>query len=282
MAVFGIYLVGWFAYLFSASSSGQIPEEVLIQAIDSLTFAMGGFLIYVTVRYGKTSTNSYMNAICTLAIVLAVMGLIRYFHGDGQAVATLGNTNFLAAFLAISVPCFFRKKWWMLLPLIIGTLFIAHTSTAIVAVLIGTGFYLWGWKGAALSLIPGIAYFALFKAPLSLLERISFWTDGLQKLSHSCNTMLFGVGPGIYWQAGNMLHSAYAYLFWNFGIFGLWLALFYILRSFLNISVDRRIFASFLIVLADGVGNHLFHTAPTAMLAITIFALNDRTLPSEV
>jgi hypothetical protein len=280
LIVLGGYLACWFAYLYSAAFLGLIPAEVINQATDSLLFIMAGLSIYILVRNGSVEISHYQNGICLLSSIMAGLGLIQFFFGKGEfsvAHATLGNPNFLAAFLAISAPFFFRRKWCVFLPLILGALIATKTATAIAALLIGAGFYLWGWKGSVLAVFPGAAYFALWKNPASLIERLAFWTDALQKISHSWHTLLFGVGPGIYWQAGNMLHSEYAYLVFNLGIVGLILAFIYILQSCSHFT-DRRLFASIIVILVDGAGNHLMHTAPTAMLAIIIFALNDRKL----
>jgi hypothetical protein len=273
---FGAFLAAWFAYFYSSYFTGKIVfDETIIQAIDSLIFFMAGLIIYIVVKFGRTENKSYCNVICTIAIILSIMGLIQYFYGHQPARATLGNQNFLAAFLAVSTILFFRKKWWMFLPLIIGVLILTHTSTAIAAVCVGIGFFVWGWAGAALSIIPGIIYFLLFKTPDSLIARIEYWTDAISKISTHWYTFVFGVGPGVYWQPGNMLHSEYAYLLWNFGIIGFCIAVAYIIRKFSTIK-DRMLLSVFVVILFDSIGNHLMHTAATAMPAIVIMALMDR------
>ncbi|PKN20893.1 MAG: hypothetical protein CVU71_03690 [Deltaproteobacteria bacterium HGW-Deltaproteobacteria-6] len=273
---FGAFLAAWFAYFYSAFSVGKIVfDETIIQAIDSLIFFMVGLVVYIVVKFGRTENKSYYNAICTISIILSIMGLIQYFYGHQMARATLGNQNFLAAFLAVSTILFFRKKWWMFLPLIIGVLFLTHTSTAIAAICVGVGFYVWGWIGAAVSINFGMVYFMLFKTPDSLIARIEYWTDAFNKVSAHWYTFVFGVGPGVYWQPGNMLHSEYAYLLWNFGIIGLLIVVAYIVRTFLTIK-DRMLLSVFVVILIDSIGNHLMHTAATAMPAIIIIALMDR------
>ena len=275
LSAIGLYLAVWYTWIFAASTRGLIPDEAIIQSLDSMTFIMAGLLVYVSVRLGSAGAESYKNAICVLSCILAAIGAVQYFYGNKIAFATLGNPNFLAAFLAISMPFFYRKKWWMAIPLIAATLLMTHTSMAIGACLIGTGLYFFGWKGALAGVVPGIAYFALFKTPASFLDRWNYWTDAIQKISNSWQTVLFGVGPGIYWQPGNQLHSEYVYLLFNLGLVGIVLAGAYIYNT-IKIIPDRQIFASFSIILIDGFGNHLFHTAPTAMLAIIIFALMNR------
>jgi hypothetical protein len=206
------------------------------------------------------------------------MGLVQVFIGKGSPVATLGNQNFFAAFIAISVVFFMRKRWWVFLPVVGLALACARTSTAIAAAFISCAFYFWGWKGAGLSIIPAILYYLLFKIPvhtLSLGTRLDYWMDALTKISNSWHTLLFGVGPGVYWQYGNELHSEPVSLLFNLGIIGLVIMAAYIITSFRRLC-DRRLQAAFLAIIVDSFGNHPMHTAPTALLAIIIMGLVNR------
>jgi hypothetical protein len=289
---FGIYSACWFAYIQIAESQKWMPDDSMVQSVDVLTLIMSGYVLYIIIKFGRASKVFWMNVICVLSIILSCIGILQYFK-VAVATATLICTNYLAAFLAITTIFFFRGfslrfykiwkikipysplGWWLFIPLVGFALYLTHTSTAIAAFCISLGFYAWGWKGAGLAIIPGVAYWLIFKMPDSLLERISFWTDAVQKLSGHWEKLVFGTGPSILWQTDNMLHSEYFYLLWNFGLIGLIIAAFYIIRSCRKVT-NRVLFASFLAVLVDGIGNHLLHTAPTAMLAIIIFALNDR------
>lgn len=272
VAAFGAYCALWFAYIQFSASMGFIPREAIIQAVDTMQLIMAGIVWYLFVRGSKVSPDLYMDGICVLSVILSIIALIQVLMG-GVPTATLANQNFLAAFLAISTVFFFRGRWQWALPLIIMVLYLCKTSTAVLAICVGIGFYFYGWKGTAAAIIPAGLYFLIIKTPTSLHERIGFWADAFNKVSTSWQTLIFGVGPGIYWQPGNMLHSEYVYLLFNFGIIGLVLALLYILGASKR---NRFIYSAFLVCLVDGIGNHLLHTAPTAMLATTIFALNDR------
>jgi len=278
IAAFGLYASVWFAYIYAAAFLGIIPDEAVMQSIDTLVFIAAGLAVYSIVKNGKTSARKYMNAICLLSIILSIIGLIQYFYGQQAARATLGNQNFLAAFLAISSPLFLRKKWWVALPVIALAIHTAHTSTAIIALFVGLGFYFWKLRGAVIATIPGLLYYAIIdNHSLLQSERYSFWLDAVNKISNQWNTIIFGVGPGIYWQPGNMLHSEYVYLVFNFGIIGLLLAAAFICKTFAVVRVpNRHLLAAFVIIVVDCIGNHLFHTAPTAMLAIVIIALMGR------
>ncbi len=273
-ATLGVYIAAWLLYLQIGAAQGWLFPEVFAQAVDSLTWVLIGYAIYVVVRHGRTDPDTYLNALCGLAVVLAALGLLTYYF-LGAAVATLGNQNFLAAFLAIAGLGCYRRNWWVLLAPIVWCLLITNTSTAIAAFLIGSGYLFFRWWGVLPAALLGVGYFLLFKAPSSLTDRVGYWTDAFWKISGSWHTVVFGVGPGIYWTWGNMLHSEYAYIAWNLGLVGLALAAVYVYLSFREIN-KSIFFAMFLAVLVDGFSNHLLHTAPTAMLAVIILALKDR------
>lgn len=278
LTAFGLYLSCWFAFILSAASFEIIPPEIIGQAVDSITLILAGMGLYLLVRNSKGGITHYSNWICALVLILVAMGFIQIFVGHGSPVATLGNQNFFAAFIAISVVFFIRRRWWVFLPVIGLALACARTSTAIAAAFISCAFYFWGWKGAGLSIIPAVAYYVLFKIPvhsLSLGARLEYWTDALGKVSGSWQTLLFGVGPGVYWQFQNELHSEPVYLIFNLGIIGLIIMAAYIFRSFTQCN-DRRLQAALLAVVVDSFGNHVMHTAPTALLVIIILGLIDR------
>lgn len=276
LSIFCIYMACWFGFLLCCGFRGLISGEILFQALDTATFIMAGMAFYIMVRRGTGLAKVYMNGICILCLILSAAAFIQYFFGHGHPGSTLGNRNFYAAFIAISIPFFFRSRWVWFVPVICLGLTIAKTSTAIAAAFVSVSFYLWGWKGVGLSVIPSVLYFILFKTPESLIERWFYWTDALTKMCGSWKTVLFGVGPGVYWRFGNELHSEPVYLLFNLGIIGLLLIAVYIFKSFYK-QRNRVLQAALLAVVVDSFGNHLMHTAPTALLVITILALNGRT-----
>lgn len=279
LSVLGVYLSCWFAYLMWAGFYGAIPAEILFQSLDAMTFIFAGTGVYMLVRRGPTPAERYMNWICTLTVIFCTLALVQMTLFKMDSVATLGNRNFLAAWLAISFPLFFRRKWMRFIPLIAICLVCAKTSSAIAAALMATAFYLWGWKGAGLAVIPAIAYYLVFKLSVhnvSLGARLEYWTDALSKIANSWHTLLFGVGPGVYWRWGNEFHSEPVYILFNLGIVGLVIIAAYIFRSFRR-PCDRRLQAAILAAVVDSFGNHVMHVALTALLIIVIFALKDRT-----
>jgi hypothetical protein len=278
LSLFGIYVACWFAYLLGCGFLGLIPAEILVQALDGSMFIIAGMSLYILTTKSTGRTETVMNGICALSLILSATAFIQYFIGHGDPGATLVCRNVYAAFMAISLPLFFRKGWYKFIPVIVLGLIIAKTSTAIAAALIASAFFVWGWKGAGIAIIPAIAYYLAFKLPvhhLSLGARLDYWTDALGKVSGSWQTLLFGVGPGVYWQFQNELHSEPVYLLFNLGIVGLIIVAAYIFRSFTR-STDRRLQSALLAVVVDSFGNHVMHTAPTALLVIIILGLIDR------
>jgi len=269
VGVMGAFIGAWFIALdFKGITNAQV-----------LLWIIAGMAAYVATRLGEAEKKVYLDGICIIATLLSAFGLIIY-QVQGISVATLGNQNFLGAFLAISAFACFRRKRWYWLFLILPALWLCKSSTPIAAFCAGLGFYLWRWKGLALAVIPGAAYFFLVDGGWNIVngtDRFDFWLDAIEKIGGSWSTMLFGVGPGIYWQIGDALHSEYVYTLWYLGVLGIVLLTLYIVRSFIR-GKDRLLSAALIAILVDGIGNHLMHTAPTAMLAVIVFGLKDREL----
>jgi len=275
LTAFGCYCAAWFVFIQVAESVGWMPIDSMIQAVDVLMLVMAGYAIYIVIKFGSASKAFWMNVICIVSVILSAIGVLQYSFG-GMVCATLGNSNFLGAFLAISVICFLRKNWWMLLPLILFTLYATRCTTAAVALIIGIGWLVWGWRGVILSVVSGVAYIVFFKSGVtSFMQRSVFWLDAFTKLSNHWYTLLFGTGPSILWKQDNMLHSEPAYMLWNFGLVGLFLAGAYIVKTFMAGS-DRYLMAMLIVILVDSLANHVMHITATAYLSVVVFALNDR------
>lgn len=270
----GVFMAIWYTVLYTT----KLAEPSIVA--ESLTLIGFGMVIYTIVRLGQTPVEVYYDMIIFIAVVLSILGIAGHLQGK-PSVATLGNQNFLGAFLAISAfPCFRYRRWYYLI-LILTALWFCHSSTPIVALCFGLGYIVWKWKGAALSVIPGAAYFFLVgKDTLFTGERMTFWINAWEYLSAIWWTVLVGFGPGVPWNPGKgMLHSEYVNLLWNLGIIGLVIFGLYILRSLK--SNNRILTAMFIVILVDGIGNHLMHTVPTAILAVMVMGLNDRNFIKE-
>lgn len=280
MAAFGAYLSVWCAWMYSSAFSGLYFIELASQLSDTVLFIIAGAVFFIFVCYGTASTGFYKNWICGFSLALSLIAILQYYHFNLRVVGTLGNENFLAAFVAISLPLFVRRKWLYAIPLIILTLILARTSTAFVAAMAGVIFYLWPTikrmnEGLLIALamavsIALLSYTFIYHPSILGSDRYMMWLDAAKVISLHWHTFIFGVGPGVLWLAGDMLHSEYAYMYFNFGTLGL-VILFGIMKSIPN--SDRALYASAIVIAVNMVGNHLFHTGPTAIEATIIIAL---------
>lgn len=278
---FGVYAAIWGAWIYSASFSGQIPEEMITQLSGDLLFILAGGIFFIVFLRGGMPVKAYARIISGIALILAICGLYQFHIIEMVPVATLGNQNFLAAFLAVSVPFFVIIGWWLALPVILWALIICKTTTAFIALCAGLLYLAWplirkSGTVAVLTATPiicaGYWYAFVYDPFLSFApgSRFDFWLDAWRTISTGWATLLFGVGPGIPWRAGNMLHSEPVYIGFNFGLIGLGL----ILGAVLAVPRwNRPLYASCVIAAVDSLGNHIMHTAPSAILSLIPIAL---------
>jgi hypothetical protein len=289
----GVYLSCWIAYVFSVCFIGKYPHTWSMAMIESILFIWAGMIFFMAVYKGSLKKEVWFNFICSVALVQSVIGILQWaFSFDpvrfaleqvitvmGQMdystpVGTLGNQNFLVAFLAISLPFFFRDKWKYCVPIILYALILTKTTTAIGAAIIGSVYFFFGWKWAVASIAPAFILYAIkYNGIIFTNERVLYWLDAWRSTSHSWQTLLFGWGPGITWKSGNMLHSEYVNTFFNYGLIGLMIMIGYIASVH---KMNRILLASFIIICIDMIGNHALHLTTTAVLIILIIALIER------
>jgi len=284
-----LFSVGWLVWVLLMGAAGVYSPELILTSIDGCLFILMAAIVYQAVYHSSISTNTVANIICIGAIIQALLAFTQYIWFDpvstflGQfmeisgemsfrtPVGTLVNPNFLAAFLGISIPFFFRRGWRWFLPLLVYCLIVSKTSTAFVAALMGCAWYFGGWRLAVVMIIPGALYFTFYdNHNIFEADRLGFWMDAIEKSTSSWPTLLFGFGPGISWAADNQLHNEYVGVLFNFGVVGLALAGCYILTASRQ---NRMLFASLLTLFIDMIGNHPLRTVPTALLGITVMAL---------
>lgn len=288
----GAYLSLWLAATFLLLFLNKVPTELFMAAMESTLFVLAGIIFYLSVYRGSVPLDKWADVICVVSFLEALLGIMQRIGYDpfyiflsnfvelvglmpfNTPVGTLGNPNFLAAYLAVSLPFFFRKGWNKLIPVILVALIITKTTTAIGAAIIGSIYFLFGWQGALISIIPVFALYAIkYNGHITTNARVEYWLDAWKSTSHSWQTFLFGWGPGITWRPGNMLHSEYVNTFFNFGIIGTILFLGYLLTR----HRDNRMLFSALIILCIGmIGNHSLHLATAASLILVIVAMIDR------
>jgi len=305
--LFGVYYCAWVIFNYLLAFFKLATLSTLFFALnDSIFIIITGIIFFMSIYRGDVSFKVWANVICAVATIEAILAIMQYQGfdpivmllrncvdlvsqtGSNVPAGTLGNQNFLAAFLAISFPIFLRKgkhtasrmnlptRWVIALPIIAYALFISNTTAAIGALLVGLAFFYGGIKWAVFSIVPAFIIYALkYQGALFTNARFEYWHNAWLSTSSTWYTFLFGWGPGITWQSGNMLHSEYVNTFFNFGFIGVAFLLCYLI-SITWKSTNRYLQTAVLIIAVNILGNHAFHLVSTGVLAIVIFALIER------
>lgn len=144
--------------------------------------------------------------LCVIWQTLQLFGLWVFMSPvlNKAYVGLLSNTNETSAFLAISLPCFFRGKWAWFIPIILVGLFIGKSVGGIVAASIAGLVWLFqfrqeiGWKKCSVVILVGMIIFSayLWNRDFSVEShkngRWKYWTD----MAPVANMKLFGWGLG--------------------------------------------------------------------------------------
>jgi hypothetical protein len=318
---FLFYAIAWQAYRFvQALIHPEMFQAAIASGYTQVLFMAAGAMIYLAASKSKIKDETFYNVICGAALIQAVIALLQKFAGidlvlmalsliaptksnmgNSAFVGSLGNPNYLAAFLAFSVPFFFRKGWVWSFPLVVISLIAANTSTAAVAAGIGMGvfstyFYKKGtltkreYAGSMTLIMLWIVWYAFLFHPIGQivpvygasgaepsreLGRGDIWMYAWTAVTATWNGVIFGLGPGAAWKYNYPLHSEWVTLFHQFGVIGLGLA-----AGFLW-TVKRKniyLFPSFVIIVINMFGNAALHIAPTAFLACLVAGLMERTV----
>ncbi len=309
LSLFISYIVVWQLYLFLVSTYSFSPSKQHMYGFPQVVFILSAVCVYVTVLKNKLTNEWFYNVICIAAILQACLAICQYcgfmpvydlLAGKTETVTelsktavigTLGNNGFLAIFLVISMPFFFRKYWCWFIPIILFLLIVSVTKTAIVALLIGCCVYFYNKRhlirncmiGILLVLIMAAGYIrqeillrgvanlhsSLF---LSISLRFEYWTEVINQLDTS-SKIIFGLGPGASWGKSFPMHNDWLTIFHKFGLIGVSLVAGFV--ATLNRG-NRRLFSAFVIGCVCMLGNYPLHLAPSAFLIIMIVGLMER------
>jgi len=321
---FGIYLACWylFALIFitiNSSVLGMRQVDAIAQTIGSVVVtAITGLVIYVAVTRSKTSIDRWFDVICIAAFVQAAIGLLQIFGiypyeyllslfdlgvviTNLQVIGTLDCRNFYAAFLAISLPFFFRPvrreclirlwkprksialpyRWIYALPVILIALWHAMTTTAFVAAAAGTLVFLaasYGWKRKATwivgSLIIALAFYYAFSVHSILTnDRVELWKTAIGNYQLVWQNLIFGHGPGVNSGRNYSLHNEYLQVFFEYGLVGAFLVVGFVMTAYRG---SKILFASFVTIAVNCIGNFPLHVATTGFLIMIVLALMER------
>lgn len=299
ISAFMVYLAGREVFLFLGAINGN--PAAAIAGLDVMVYLIAGLLFFVAARHSNLELFTFYNFICIGAIVQAVIAVLQFVGidlmlmvlnlfvpakgklADGTLLGTLGNPNFLAAYLAISLPFFFRKGWAWFIPLIVAVLIGCKTTAAIIPAIIGAAWFFWDrttghWQSTYNGMIitgcalAGIFYVTVIGTPFWESDRFGFWMQAMGQLDTTAK-ILFGLGPGAPWAQKWPLHSEWVTVVHQFGMAGLWIVGGYVLTLYRG---NRFLFAALLIALINAGGNYNLHLAPSAALIAVIAGLIER------
>ena len=301
---FFLYAGLWQIYFFvKLMITPGFPPVVVSNGFTVILMFLVWASIYLAVSRSNISTETLFDMICLAAVIQAGIAIVQAFKVDlflivmswvvptrsklplGMVSGTLGNPNFLGAFLAISMPFFFRKRVIYFLPVVLIALIVSRSSSAIIPAVIGVGFYLWLVKristeqltflGTVL-LVSAAVYTMFINDNLIASARWIFWREAILQVSTTWGGMIFGLGTGAVWAEKWPLHSEWVSLFHQYGMVGVAIISGYIVSVFAKLK-DPILLASFAIIALNVLGNSALHYAPSAFLICIVLGLIERT-----
>jgi hypothetical protein len=212
-AMFGGLVVGWLARRKGAALLAVWRSPLLpITGAAVLSAAVNGgwpraldWCMYACMWAWMDDAKPRLSgAIGTVGKMVIAVSVFEWFYlvrtfGGGR-VHLLGNSNVIAAMIALAMPRL--RGWWLLLAAA------AMVATGSLAGLIGLGlWFVSTWKGnhKGLPLLAGVVGvgLAVFIRPESAMLRLAFWQQAIRLfLAHP----LAGVGPGLY-RYGEWVHA---------------------------------------------------------------------------
>lgn len=264
----------------------------------ALTRMTAGMIILIGASYIRKDDHEYVfNIFCLFTIFQSILWCLQNLGLDIMQLAgkhfaftvraldfagTLGNKDFLAACMAISIPMFFRKKWFWCLIGILPILIILKTTMAALAVICASIFWiLKSNKDYGIFVIFGIYI-------LSLLffifidfgdggERMIWWNKVFMGWK---GWIWLGGGFGTYplWSHIEHAHNDYLEAFYDGGIVCIFIIMGFVytfIRKAIRVSNKRDIiiYASLVAVGINAIGNYPFHLAPSGFMAAILLGM---------
>jgi hypothetical protein len=292
------YLLLWMVFICIYRMKFNLPQDVFVSALISFTMILSGIVAFIAVLKSTIRNETYYNIICLAVLIQASLAIFQYSGFDPvvwiltlitQAqplldphtmTGTLGNPNFLAAFIAISLPFFFRRNWFYALITLVPILYITKTTSAVVPALIGTFFYFYPLMSfrikigiAVLCLSMGTWYAFFQHTPIHVNPRWKDWYAAIGLWASHPFPIIAGMGPGASWGKDYPMHNEWLECLYQYGVIGLSLLIGYVVTIYRR---DRMLLTAFIIAAINMFGNYSLHLAPSAFLIIIIAALIER------
>lgn len=257
-------------------------------------------IVYLAITKTKTPNYKFYNAICIAALFQTSLGTMQMFVFDPVLwaynlfvptvqlirykipVGTLGNPNFVAGYLAISIPFFFRAKWkWFLFPIILF-MFLLQSTSGFLAVVAAFVVFFWNdtwhkWPVVTFSILGAFVYaFWIDSGEIFKNERIGFWQSTLKTIFSGPVSIIFGFGPKALTGYKFPLHNEWLQMFHQYGLIGISLAVTYFVEVYATLKTNRILFAALVAACANCLGNYPVHLAPSLFLILIILGLIER------
>ena len=279
---------------------------------DKLTYislmALFSYLVFYQIVYSqKFNAYTIINCIAIIALFQALFMLLHSFNlslffkprfqDTMPVVGFLDNTNISGAFIAMTMPLFYRKKWCFWLPLMVYVLFKTNCLAAIISITIATIFYLWHIKKIFILPILAVALFYClnFENPVKFTTHSVRAKTWINLVSHIIpKSPVFGIGLGQYrylWRGivknkpemaeyiQMPAHNEYVQTAIEAGLPALAFILMYILSLFYKFNkksyIQLILFTSIISIAINSAGMFTFHLT-LALIPITLLALYEK------
>ncbi len=299
ISLFLTYLCAWILFLFIYAMFRPVPEVVVLGAFDAVLYLGAAAMIFHCVTLSKISDETFFNIICISALAQLLLAYLQYAGFDaftwilnkaipttsilqGHPTGTLGNNNFLAAYLAISFPMFFRRGWWFCIPFIAVMLYLSNTTSAVVPAIIVS---IWYFRdkiskremriGIAGGLLAVAAYALFQHTPFYSNPRWVDWGIAVKQIFESPWAFIFGRCPGALWGKSYPMHNEWLQIFHSYGLIGFSLFCGIVFSLFAK-TKNRILTASLMTAGINMFGNYNLHLAPSAFLITLIAGLKER------
>ena len=289
-------------YFFIGQVLGGVSARAVNMSLAFNIYVTAGIAVYIIAAHSKLSKEWWINAICISTILQTIMAVGQMNQFDplmwlythlytierqldfGTPVGTMGNNNFLTAYLAMTLPFFFRPKWWLFVPVIAAMLIVGITSTSLAAAVVGVSWYFYrkvNWKYLVAVLLPFVAYICYIKQSLTIklpwmwreVDRFQWWYAAIKQTITLPLGAIFGMGPGAPWGGLFPIHNEWVTLFHHFGTVGVFIVGMFV---FSLTRKDRMLYASFLIASVVAMGTYPMHLPPCAALILIVLGLMER------
>jgi len=291
----GLYAAAWMGFVYSFGFLGGNPA-IVFTVTDALIALIIGMVFFLAILHSRVSAKTIGNIICISALLQAGLAFLQMLDWDpvhravgavvqarasgdftwNTPVGTMGNQNWLGAYLSICLPFFFcRDRRWVQPGMAVALIVLATSTVPVLAALAGICFIAFGWLGLGIAGISGLCYVMAFDhGHLTAGDaRLQYWASGLKASFRSWHSALVGWGPGIGWAADNHLHNGYLQVLFNYGLIGLGLIVGYIASA---LKSSKTLTACVVIIAVNMAGNNPLHVVPCAMLILTVMALIER------